>query len=400
MNERAGLEVADLVRQHGQAFLERHGSRLTSGQRRFLRDVERCRTAALGGHVERCGDCGQQTISYNSCRNRHCPKCQGWARARWLARETTFLLPVEYHHVVFTLPAELAGLVLANQRALYGLLFQAVRDTLLEVAADPHWLGAQPGVLLVLHTWGQNLHYHPHVHGVVTGGGLSCAAAGMVDSQPCWRACRPGFLLPVRVLSRVFRGKFLAGLRQLFDQGQLVWSQKLTYLAKASAFAHWLTPLYQKDWVVYAKPPWGGPEQVLKYLARYTHRVAISNQRLLSLDNGQVTFRYKDYADANQAKTMTLDAEEFLRRLLFHVLPRGFVKIRHYGLLANRQRVLRLQQARVLLVAMTMGCQLAAALLSASTSREEPICPFCGSPLLYRTAVPREPQPPVPANTS
>jgi hypothetical protein len=399
MSERPAWEVADIVRQHGADFLERYGSHLGSGQRRFLRDVERCRTAALGGHVERCGDCGQERIAYNSCRNRHCPKCQGAARARWLARETMFLLPVEYHHVVFTLPAELAGLVLANQRVVYGLLFRAVQDTLLEVAADPHWLGAQPGVLLVLHTWGQNLHYHPHVHGVVTGGGLSCDGAGRVAEEPGWRACRPGFLLPVRVLSRVFRGKFLAGLRLAHESGELVWREKLTSLADASAFQRWLTPLYQKDWVVYAKPPFGGPEQVLKYLARYTHRVAISNQRLLSLENGQVTFRYKDYAEANRAKTLTLTADEFLRRLVLHVLPRGFVKIRHYGLLANRRRALRLEQARRLLLLVTVACQFTAA---HSPERDKPACPFCGSVRLERVALPRDLAPtPVPAaNTS
>ena len=382
MNERPVLEVADIVRQHGADFQKRHATHLGSGQRRFLRDVARCRTAVLGGHVERCGDCWQERIACN----RHCPKCQGAARARWLARETTFLLPVEYHHVVFTLPAELAGLMVANQRVLYGLLFRAARDTLLEVAADRYWLGAQPGILLVLHTWGQNLHYHPHVHGVVTGGGLSCDGAGRVVEEPDWRACRPGFLFPVRVLSRVFRGKFLAGLRQAHDRGELVWPAKLSALADASALERWLTPLYQKDWVVYAKPPFGGPAQVLKYLARYTHRVAISNQRLLSLENGQVTFRYKDYAEANRAKRLTLTADEFLRRLVFHVLPRGFVKIRHYGLLANRQRALRLEQARRLLVLVTMACQFAPA---SAPARDQPACPFCGSVRLERVALPR-----------
>jgi hypothetical protein len=401
MTERPALEVADVVGQHGADFLERHGSHLGSGQRRFLRDVARCRTAALGGHVERCRDCGQERVAYNSCRNRHCPKCQGAARARWLARETTFLLPVEYHHVVFTLPAELAGLMLANQRVLYALLFRAARDTLLEVAADPHWLGAQPGVLLVLHTWGQNLHYHPHVHGVVTGGGLSCDAAGTVAKQPRWHACRPGFLLPVRVLSRVFRGKFLAGLRLARESGALVWPEKLAHIAEATAWARWLTALYAKDWVVYAKPPFGGPEQVLKYLARYTHRVAISNQRLLSLENGQVTFRYKDYADAHRAKTLTLDADEFLRRLVLHVLPRGFVKIRHYGLLANRQRAVRLAQARRLFALVNVACQVGGTLLPPAPLRQEPACSFCGSPRMFRIPVPRpQPAAALPANTS
>jgi hypothetical protein len=331
-------------------------------QKKALRDLAQCRTAALGGHVERCLDCGHERVSYNSCRNRHCPKCQALSRARWLERESGYLLPVEYHHVVFTLPAELAELALSNASALYNLLMQSAAETLREVAANPQRLGAQVGVLMVLHTWGQNLHHHPHVHCVVTGGGLSCNARGVVDATPRWVSCRPGFFLPVRVLSRVYRGKFLAGLRALAAQGKVTLPD--------------LGPLYAKDWVVYAKPPLGGPEQVLKYLARYTHRVAISNHRLVKLADGRVTFRYHDYADARKEKLLTLSAEEFLRRFVQHVLPKGFMKIRHYGLLASRQREACLRQARRLLLPKL-------ALQGSPATGIEPTepahCPHCGS---------------------
>ncbi len=351
--------------------------------------MARCRTAALGGHVGKCLDCGHERIAYNSCRNRHCPKCQGLARARWLDRETDYLLPVAYYHVVFTLPAEVAELALANPAPLYDLLLQAAAATLRGVAADPKWLGAAVRTLLVLHTWGQNLHHHPHVHGVVTGGGLSCNGQGLVDASPRWVACRPGFFLPVRVLSRVFRGKFLNLLRAAFDRGQLVFPGRLAPLAQATAFARWLAPLYAKDWVVYAKPPFGGPGQVLKYLARYTHRVAISNQRLLNVDNGQVTFRYKDYAADQRQRTLTLTAEEFLRRFVQHVLPKSFVKVRHYGLLANRQRRQRLDQCRRLLLVATAAAGLPS---SGSSGLTEPApgqrCPHCGGSRIVRTAVP------------
>jgi hypothetical protein len=390
--QRPALEVAEVIRQHGDAFLTKYSGSLTAERRRALDDLALCRTAALGGHVERCLDCGHERIAYNSCRNRHCPKCQALARARWLEREAELLLPVEYHHVIFTLPAEVAELALANPAVLYDALFQAAAATLRDVAARPKWLGAQLGVLLVLHTWGQNLHHHPHVHGVVTGGGLSCNERGVIDANPRWRSCRPGFLLPVRVLSRVFRGKYLQRLRQAFDQGKLLFPGRLAHVAEASAFHAWLRPLYKKDWVVYSKPPFGGPAQVLKYLARYTHRVAISNQRLLSLENGQVTFAYKDYADEQQQKKMTLSAEEFLRRFLQHVLPRGFVKIRHYGLLANRQRKEKLATCRRLLLP-----QAAAALAVSPGSGAEPVqpatpphCPNCGGSRLVRLELPKE----------
>jgi hypothetical protein len=357
-------EVADVIRSHGQAFLQKYGSHLTTTQKQALRDLARCRTAALGGHVQRCLDCGGERIAYNSCRNRHCPKCQALSRARWLERESAYLLPVEYHHVVFTLPAELAELAWSNPSAMYQLLMSSVAATLREVAANPKRLGAQIGVLMVLHTWGQNLHHHPHVHCVVTGGGLSCNERGEVDVSPRWVSCRPGFFLPVRILSRVFRGKFLAGLRGLAAKSKLV-------LPK-------LAPLYAKDWVVYAKPPFGGPAQVLKYLARYTHRVAMSNHRLVKFDAGQVTYRLKDYAEGGKEKYLTLSAEEFLRRFVQHVLPKGFMKIRHYGLLASRHRESRLRLARRLLLTTLVVSS------SGVAPAEAPRCPACGSVRLTR----------------
>jgi len=382
---RPALEVADVIRQYGDDFCERYGGLLSATQRQALRDLALCRTAALGGHVEQCLDCGHERIAYNSCRNRHCPKCQALARAQWLDRQAQHLLPVEYHHVVFTLPAELSALALANPAILYDLLLRSAAATLREVSANPKRLGAAVGVLMVLHTWGQNLHHHPHVHGVVSGGGLSCDRAGKIDASPCWRACRPGFFLPVRVLSRVFRGKFLAGLGALLDQGRLALPGPWARLNQPPDRRAWLAKLYATDWVVYAKRPFGGPAQVLKYLARYTHRVAISNSRLLDLRDGQVTFRYKDYADDHRQKTMTLIADEFLRRFVQHVLPKSFVKIRHYGLLANAHREARLALCRRLLLVATV----AAALPEAEAVRVEPAqprcCPRCGGTrLVYR----------------
>jgi hypothetical protein len=380
--ERPEWEVADVIRQYGEAFRSRHGGRLSGTQAQALRDLARCRTAALGGHVERCLDCGRDRIAYNSCRNRHCPKCQAQARARWLEREADNLLPVEYFHVVFTLPGEVAELALANRVALYDLLFQAAAATLREVAANPKRLGAQIGVLLVLHTWGQNLHHHPHVHTVVTGGGLSCDTRGDVDESPRWVSCRKGFFLPVRVLSRVFRGKYLDGVRKLVDAGRLNLPGRWHALADSAAFARFLTPLYRQDWVVYAKRPFGGPEQVLKYLARYTHRVAISNARLVDVADGRVSFRYKDYSDKHRSKTMSLSADEFLQRFVQHVLPKGFVKVRRYGLLANRCREERLALCRRLLLVETIGAALSeGATEGVAVEPAVPIrrCPHCGS---------------------
>ncbi|MEA2591136.1 MAG: hypothetical protein QOD62_967, partial [Actinomycetota bacterium] len=323
---RPHLEVADVFRDHGDAFLDRYGDTLSPERRRALRDIAACRTEALGGHVEECDRCGHQRIAYNSCRNRHCPKCQATAAAQWMEARGAELLPVEYFHVVFTLPPALAPIALQNPREVYNILFRAAAETLRQIAADPKHLGAEIGFLAVLHTWGQNLQHHPHVHCVVPGGGLS-------PDGSHWVACRPGFFLPVRVLSRVFRGKFLALLGNAFDQGKLSFHGKLGVLADGGEFQRRLTASAQTEWVVYAKPPFGGPEQVLKYLARYTHRVAISNRRLVALEEGDVQFQWKDYAHGGGPKTMTLKAIEFIRRFLLHVLPSGFVRIRHYGFL-------------------------------------------------------------------
>jgi len=392
--ERPAVEVAEVIREHGKDFLAKYGALLTVTQRKALRDLAACRTAALGGHVEQCLDCGRERIAYNSCRNRHCPKCQALARARWLDQQAQHLLRVEYHHVVFTLPAALGDLARANPVVVYDLLMRSAAATLREVAANRKRLGASVGVLMVLHTWGQNLHHHPHVHCVVTGGGLSCDATGKVDASPRWRACRPGFFLPVRVLSRVFRGKLLAGLAAAFDQGKLHLCGALQRLADPGCRTAWWQTLYAHDWVVYSKRPFGGPAQVLKYLARYTHRVAISNARLVELRDGRVTFRYKDYADDRRQKTMTLDAHEFLRRFVQHVLPKGFVKIRHYGLLANGQREARLAVCRRLLLVVNVTAALPGVETAPLTPAPPPCCPHCGGTrLVYRALVPLEPTP-------
>ncbi len=322
--------------------MERDELPLFSVQRRVLRDIMQCRTAALGGHLEQCDQCGHHQIAYNSCRNRHCPKCQATARAAWLDERAAELLLCEYYHVVFTLPEQLSTLALQNKRILYGLLFKATSETLLEIAADPRHLGAEIGFLAVLHTWGQTLQHHPHLHCVVPGGGLS-------PDHSRWIACRRGFFLPVKVLSRLFRRKFIAGLRQEFQNGNLVCAGQLSHLTQKGRLEKLLRELSGMEWVVYAKPPFGGPEQVLKYLARYTHRVAISNYRLLELSDGRVTFSYKDYAAGNATKTMTLDVREFTRRFLLHILPKGLVRIRYYGLLAHRSRQENLELCRRLI---------------------------------------------------
>jgi Putative transposase/Transposase zinc-binding domain len=377
---RPPLEVADIVRRHGPAFLARYGAGLSATQRRALADVAACRTAALGGHVQRCGACGHQAIAYNSCRNRHCPKCQGSRTAAWLQREASCLLPVDYYHVVFTLPAAVAQLVWQNRRVGYTLLFRAAQETLRTVAADAKHLGAQVGLLAVLHTWGQDLHYHPHLHVVASGGGLACDAQGVVTAPPRWRSCRPGFFLPVRVLSRGWRGKYLAGLRQAYAAGQLTGHGDLADLAEPALFAAWLRDQYRLEWVVYAKAPFAGPEQVLKYLARYTHRVAISNRRLRRLDGDVVEFDAKDYAAGGRRRLVRLGVEEFLRRWVQHVLPSGFVKMRHYGLLAHRGRSERLAVCRTLLAVWGLVQSLGALLATADAAgggRER--CPACGS---------------------
>jgi hypothetical protein len=339
---RPRLEVAEVIRSCRDAFLQRYGAGLTPVQRRALDDLTACRTAALGGHVLGCMDCGYQEISYNSCGNRHCPKCQGTAAARWLEIQAADLLDTPYFHVVFTLPSVLGPVAQQNPRVMYGLLMRAAAQTLLEVAANPTQLGAEIGVLAVLHTWGQNLALHPHVHCVVTGGGLA------LDGSR-WVAGRDDFFLPVRVLSRVFRGKFLSGLRAVFQKGRLRFRGRLKALARPERFHHLLDETVRTEWVVYAKPPWGGPATVLKYLARYTHKAAISNHRLVDLADGRVSFRWKDYAHGGRQGVMTLDSVEFVRRFLMHVLPSGFVRVRHYGLLANRHRQEKLARCRELL---------------------------------------------------
>jgi hypothetical protein len=337
---RPPLEVADIFRQHGSGFRLTHP--LSPEQRRVMRAIEVCRTSVLGGHVDECDACSYQRVSYNSCRNRHCPKCQSLAKARWLDARMADLLPVEYFHVVFTLPEQLAALALQNQRVVYNILFATAAETLRTIAADPKHLGAEIGFLAVLHTWSQTLRHHPHLHCVVPGGGLS------LDGQR-WIACRQGFFLPVNVLARLFRRLFLAALAQAFDHGKLTFHGTSAYLAKPPAFPRLLRSLRAREWWVYAKPPFGGPEQVLAYLGRYTHRVAISNHRLLALQDGHVTFSWKDYARGNQQRPMTLPAHEFIRRFLLHVLPRGFQRIRQFGFLANRQRRYKLSRCRQLL---------------------------------------------------
>ena len=328
---RPRLEVAEVFRRYGEQFLNRWGHTVSPQQRKALQEISVCRSAALGGHLEECDRCGHRRIAYNSCRNRSCPKCQSTARDRWLAERAQELLPVSYCHVVFTVPRELAPLALQNQRCFYTLLFRAVAQTLLEIAADARHLGARLGFLAVLHTWSQNLLLHPHVHCLVPAGGLALDGSG-------WISCRRKFFLPVRVLSRLFRGKLLAFLEAAWAEGELQFSGRLTTLADPSRFHVWLNQLRQTDWVVYAKPPFGGPEHVLKYLARYTHRVAISNGRLVSLADDRVSFHWRDSKHGKHLKIMSLETVEFIRRFLLHVLPPGFVKIRHFGFLANRNR--------------------------------------------------------------
>lgn len=340
------LEVADVLHAHQHEFLARWGGVVSRQQHKVLRDIGQCRTAALGGHLERCDDCSYQAIAYSSCRNRHCPKCQSTARDRWLQRQASSLLPVPYSHVVFTLPQQLAQVALRNQRLVYNLLFRAVSETLMEIAADRHRLGARIGFLAVLHTWSQQLGHHPHLHCLVPAGGLA------LDNSR-WLSCRPRFFLPVPVLKRMFRGKMLAFLKQAYAEKQLRFPGALASLSEPPRFYRMLSLLRGKEWVVHAKPPFGGPEHVLQYLARYTHRVAIANGRLLSLRDGQVRFRWRDSRDHNRIKIMSLDAVEFIRRFLLHVLPRGFVKIRHFGLLANRNRRQALALCRLRLNATT-----------------------------------------------
>jgi len=339
---REGLEVADVFRHFGPAFRDRHGASLSAARRRAMTAIENCRTAALGGHVERCGNCGHQRISYNSCRDRNCPKCQGLARAQWLEDRRAELLDVPYFHVVFTVPDLIATIAFQNQTVVYDILFRAVSKTLRTIAADPEHLGAEIGFLAVLHTWGQNLLHHPHIHCLVPGGGIAPDGAS-------WITCRPRFFLPVQVLSRMFRGLFLHDLEKAFAAGELNFFSAQRHLQEPAAFRRHLAPAYDTEWVVYAKRPFAGPAQVLDYVGRYTHRVAISNNRLVSMEGGKVRFRWKDYRDGNRQKTMTLDGGEFIRRFLIHVLLGGFHRIRYYGFLGNCHRARKLARCRELL---------------------------------------------------
>ena len=370
--KRPTLEVADIIRLAGDSFIEKNRAHLAWPQVKVLRAIRDCRTAALGGHLDRCSRCGHQAISYNSCRNRQCPKCQSNAREQWLAKRSEDLLDVPYFHLVFTVPHDLSPLMLQNKKALYALLFRAAAETLLEIAADPKHLGARIGFLSVLHTWGQNLQHHPHVHCVVPAGGIA-------PDGSRWVRPPSGFFLPVRVLSKVFRGKFVAGLKRLFRRGELRFHGPLKSVADFKMFQRFLRQLFRQNWVVYSKQPFGGPEHVLQYLARYTHRVAISNHRLLELKDGRVTFRWKDYAAGNRHRAMTLSAGEFLRRFLLHVLPRGFVRIRHFGFLTNRSRAGLVPLCHRLLSEFPRE-QVRSTDLTAPPNRW--LCPCCGGPMI------------------
>jgi hypothetical protein len=389
---RGSLELADILRRHGATYREAHAGHLSRSQRRVMAAIEACRSAALGGHVEQCDSCGRLRIAYNSCRNRHCPKCQGLARAEWLADRQAELLPAPYFHVVFTVPAPIAEIALQNKATVYDILFRAAAETLRRIAADPKHLGAEIGCVAVLHTWGQTLLHHPHVHCLVPGGGPSADGTR-------WIACRRGFFLPVRVLSRLYRRLFLSHLQAAFDAGQLAFHGRLARLADPAAFAACLRPLRTVPWVVYAKRPFGGPQQVLAYLGRYTHRVAIANSRLVGLDEGRVSFLWRDYRHPEKRKVMTLDADEFIRRFLLHVLPDGFHRIRHYGFLANGHRAAKLAQCRALLG----GPEPARPAASGGGDREPdrepdrpltgrslPVCPCCGGRMIEIAIIRRD----------
>jgi hypothetical protein len=366
------LEVADIFRHHGEAWRMANAGHVSLAQRRVMTAIEICRTAALGGHVERCEDCAHTRIAYNSCRNRHCPKCQWSAAERWLAARQAELLPVPYYHVVFTLPAQIGAIAYQNKAKVYGLLFSAAAEALTTIAADPKHLGVQIGVTAVLHTWGQNLDHHPHVHCIVPGGGVS-------PDGLRWIPCRPGFFLSVRVLSRLFRRLFLEGLEALHRASELQFFNNLVGLKDVTAFRAYLVPLRKTEWVVYAKRPFAGPSQVLAYLARYTHRVAISNGRLVDLDDQHVSFRWKDYREngASRSKIMRLVAGEFIRRFLLHILPDGFHRIRHYGLFANGHRADKIALCRTLLDAAPVLVE-----RNADGASEPPPCPCCGGRMM------------------
>jgi len=363
------LEVADIVRSHRVDYEAARNGRVTHAERKVLRAIETCRTQALGGHVDECDNCGHQVISYNSCRNRHCPKCQASVSAEWVDERQEDLLPVPYFHVVFTVPREIAAVAQQNKKLVYGILFQSSAEAIREIAAHPKHLGVEVGVVAVLHTWGQRLDHHPHIHCLIPGGGLS-------PDRSRWLSSRPSFFLPVRVLGSLFRGKFLHRLRKSFERGDLVLKGGLSSLASPAQFRSFAASLYERKWVVYSKPPFGGPDRVLKYLARYTHRVAIANSRLVELKDGRVYFIWKDYAHKGRRRVMNLGAVEFLRRFLLHILPKGFVRIRHYGFLANRCRKERLELCQKLLRAQRSQPLHAAADETHSTEETRP-CPAC-----------------------
>jgi hypothetical protein len=386
----AAIEVADIFRRHGEAYRQAHGAHMGRVERRIMSAITACRTAALGGHVEQCTDCKHTRIAYNSCRNRHCPKCQNLARAEWLAARQAELLPVPYFHIVFTLPAPLAAIAFHNKAVVYSILMRSAAAALRTLAADPKHLGADIGVIAVLHTWGQNLQHHPHVHTIVPGGGVSADGSR-------WIAGRSNFFLPVKMLSARFRRLFLKELNKAYQDGRLKFFADLAALADAAVFARHLARLRGCKWVVFAKPPFGGPERVLAYLSRYTHRVAIANSRLLALEHGKVSFRWKDYRAGGAAKVMTLAADEFIRRFLLHALPDGFMRIRHYGLFANGQRTANLALARSLLAAAPPPApppHNARELLRALTGHDLAICPCCGGPMVQIAILPRSHAPP------
>jgi hypothetical protein len=390
---RLALEVADIFRRHGEAFRRTHAAHLGRVERRVMAAIEACRTRVLGGHVEQCGDCGLVRCAYNSCRNRHCPKCQGLARAEWLEARQAELLPVPYYHVVFTLPPPVAEIAFQNKRVVYGILFRAAAEAMRDIAADPRHLGAEIGAVAVLHTWGQTLQHHPHLHCIVPGGGLS-------PDQTRWVACRPGFFLPVRVLSQRFRTLFLARLQAAFVAGELRFSGTLAVMAEPDAFAERLDALRVVDWVVYAKRPFAGPEQVLTYLGRYTHRVALTNSRLTRLADGQVDFTWKDYRHSGKTKAMTLAADEFIRRFLLHTVPDGFHRIRHVGFLANGHRTEKLALCRALLAAPTPDPPPPENYRERTrrlTGHALDVCPHCGGAMLERGPLPRRPPPHAPS---
>jgi hypothetical protein len=372
----ARLEVAGIFRRYGEQYRQANDGHLGRVERRTMSAIELCRTAELGGHVHQCGSCGTICIAYNSCRNRHCPKCQGQACREWLAAREGELLPVAYFHVVFTLPAQIAAIAFQNKPAVYAILFKAAAETLRSIAADPRHLGAEIGLVAVLHSWGQSLHFHPHIHCIVPGGGLS-------PDGTRWISCRPGFFLPVRVLSCLFRRLFVEELRAAYDASRLSFFGDIADLAEPAAFSRRLAEVHRLKWVVYAKPPFGGPEQVLAYLGRYTHRVAIANTRLIGLADGKVTFRWRDYRHRGKTKVMVLDAREFIRRFLLHTLPDGFHRIRHYGFLANGHRAAKLELCRRLLANPLQqdpepGVEGDTAVALSATHR----CPCCGGQMI------------------